>query len=75
MSADHQKEQLLAALNKDPGAAIDLFFAVNEVVADFHDWGPVLQADENGDYTPETAIMQLQQTRDAIKRLAGWSVD
>lgn len=69
------QQQLLAAFNKDPEAASDFFFAANEVVADFHDWGPVLQADEHGDYTEETAIIQLQRCRDAIKRLAGWSVD
>lgn len=75
MSADRQRQQLLAALNSDPNSALDFFFAANEVVADFRDWGPVLQADENGEYTPETAIIQLEQARDAIKRLAGWSVD
>jgi hypothetical protein len=35
----------------------------------------VLQGDENGEYTDETAIVQLRNSRDAVKRLAGWSVD
>lgn len=75
MSVDRLKGELLAALTRDPDAALDLFLAAGEVVADFHEWGPVLQADVNGKYTDETAIVQLEQARDAIKRLAGWSTD
>lgn len=75
MAIDRMRQELLDALVRDPDAALDFFFAANEVIADFHEWGPVLQGDENGEYTPETAIVQLEQARDAIKRLAGWSVD
>lgn len=75
MPVNRLNQELLAALNRDPDAALNFFFAASEVVADFREWGPVLQADEAGEYTPETAIIQLERARDAIKRLAGWSVD
>lgn len=75
MTVEKLTRELLAAVNADPEVALDLFFAASEVVADFDEWGPVLQADENGEYTDETAIVQLRNSRDAIKRLAGWSVD
>jgi hypothetical protein len=75
MPADRMKQELLAAFNRDPDAALDFFFAANEIVADFDDWGPMLQANENGEYSDETAIIQLRQCRDAIKLLAGWAVD
>lgn len=75
MAIDRLKQDLLAALNKDPEAALDFFFAANEIVVDFDDWGPMLQADEDGEYTEETAIIKLRQCRDEIKRLAGWAVD
>lgn len=75
MSADHLKRELLSAIARDPDAAFNLLLAASEVVADYHEWGPVLQADENGEYTDETAIIQLERARDAFKRLAGWSTD
>jgi len=75
MAEARTRSELLAALTRDLDAALDLFLAASEVVADFHEWGPVLQADENGEYTDETAIIQLERARDAIKRLAGWSTD
>lgn len=75
MSMDRMKRELIAAINGNPDAALELLFAVDEIIADFHEWGPMLQADEDGRYTPETAIVQLEQARDTIKRLAGWAVD
>lgn len=75
MSYEKMRAELDAAFRRDPDAALNLVLAASEVVADFDEWGPVLQADEDGEYTDETAIVQLRKSRDAIKRLAGWSVD
>lgn len=75
MSVDKMKREMVAVINRNPGAVLELLLAVDEVIADFHEWGPVLQADEDGQYTEDTAIVQLQRARDALKRLAGWAVD
>lgn len=75
MTIEALEIRLVNAVSANPKAALDLLLAVDEVIADFHEWGPVLQADEDGQYTEETAIVQLQRARDALKRLAGWAVD
>jgi hypothetical protein len=59
-------QRTLKVLSDDPGLAMGLYLLVSEIVDDFADWGPVLQANENGDYDDSTAIMKLKKLRDEI---------
>lgn len=65
--------ELVRAIVRDPQATLNLMLAVDEIIADFHEWGPVLQADEHGEYTAETAIARLEAVRNAIRQEAGWA--
>lgn len=50
----------------DPQLAFDFFLAASEVVDDFEEWGPVLQANEDSSYDDSTAIVTLQRLRNEI---------
>ena len=52
------------ALNVD--LANQLYLAASEIVDDFDDYGPVLQANEDGQYDASTAIEKLRAARAAI---------
>lgn len=54
------------ALSDDPDTAFELLVMASEIVDDFDDYGPVIQADEQGEYTPRTAIERLRAARDRI---------
>ena len=59
-------DKLLAYLAANPEALRDLYLAASEIVDDFDDYGPVLQATEDGDYDAGTAIGRLKTVRNGI---------
>ena len=46
--------------------AAELYYAASEIVDDFDDYGPVIQANIDGEYDDSTAIVQLRNARAAI---------
>ena len=58
----HLKECLAA----NPELATALYLAASEVVDDFDDYGPVLQANVDGKYDPSTAVERLREARSAV---------
>jgi hypothetical protein len=53
-------------LAAQPHLAALLYLAASEIVDDFEDYGPVLQATSSGLYDESTAIRRLQKVRDEI---------
>jgi hypothetical protein len=62
-------KRIAQILASNPGVAFDFYCAASEIVDDFEDYGPVLQADEHGEYSEETTIRELQLARKAIIEL------
>jgi uncharacterized damage-inducible protein DinB len=50
----------------DPVATFELVCMASNLVDDFDDYGPVIQADEDGAYSPDTSIQRLRAARDRI---------
>ena len=46
----------------------DLLFACHEIIGDFHDFGTVLQADDNGEYGEHSGLGRLIK---AVKKIEG----
>jgi hypothetical protein len=71
MPLDEQlARRITRALEQSPDLAVEFYCMASEIVDDFEDYGPVLQADENGEYTDETVIRRLQTARnELIKQL------
>jgi hypothetical protein len=68
--SDQQMEQRIAkVLGENPELAFEFYCMASEVVDDFEDYGPVLQADEEGVYSDETAIKRLQAARSRVIEL------
>ncbi len=59
-------DRIPEALAKDPELARGLYLLASEIIDDFLDYGPVLQANENGEYDESTAIKRLEAVRDQI---------
>lgn len=55
-------------LPDDPDLAFEFYAMASEIVDDFDDYGPVIQSDEDGKYSPETVIERLRCARDEIIR-------
>jgi uncharacterized damage-inducible protein DinB len=51
---------------ENPVATFELACMASNIVDDFDEWGPVLQADEDGDYAPDTSIERLRHARDLL---------
>lgn len=63
--------RLARVLAADPQLASDFYLNASELVADFDEWGHVLQSNEAGVYDDSTAIERLRAARDLIEvRLA-----
>jgi hypothetical protein len=63
------QRRLARALGDNPELALEFYCMASEIVDDFEDHGPVLQADENGDYSDETTIRRLQSARNRLIEL------
>ena len=57
---------IAATLAVHPELAAELYLLASEIVDDFEDYGPVLQANEDGVYDEATAINRLQSVRNAL---------
>ena len=66
MDSRQPHSRLLQALNQNPRLLIEFYLAASEIVDDFEDWGPVLQADLSGEYDETTSISRLRKARNAI---------
>jgi len=55
--------QIAKTLSDDPDLAFAFYCAASEIVDDFEDYGPVIQATVNGDYDDTTAIGRLLAAR------------
>jgi hypothetical protein len=74
MSYATMANKIARVLGSNPELAFELYCMASEVVDDFEDYGPVLQADEHGEYSEATTLRRLQTARNEIKRhLAGLS--
>jgi len=69
MSPSAHAQRFAAILATRPDLAFDFYRAASEIVDDFEEWGPVLQANENGEYDADTAIKRLQVLRNEIIEL------
>jgi hypothetical protein len=56
-------------LGENPELAFEFYCMASEVVDDFEDYGPALQADEDGSYSDETTIKRLQAARSRVIEL------
>ena len=50
----------IAALASSDELLLDLYLAASEICDDFEDYGPVLQAGDDGEYDESTAIARLK---------------
>jgi hypothetical protein len=66
MSPNPMAAKLARILARDPQLAFDFYCAASEIVDDFEDYGPVLQANEDGAYDDSTTIIQLRDCRARI---------
>ena len=57
-------DKILAYLASHPEMLKEMYFASSELIDDFDDWGPTIQANINGQYNEETAIERLRKVRD-----------
>lgn len=69
MAPDSMAQRIAAILAKDSSLAFDLFCAASEIVDDFEDFGPILQANLAGDYDETTAVQRLRAVRGRVKVL------
>jgi hypothetical protein len=58
--------RLASVLAENPELAFELYCQASEVVDDFNEFGPVLQADADGQYSNETTIRRLEAVRNRI---------
>ena len=58
--------RIAKVLGENPELAFEFYCMASEVVDDFEDYGPVLQADEDGAYSEETTIRRLQLARNSL---------
>jgi len=58
----------IAALASSEELLLDLYLAASEVCDDFEDYGPVLQAGDDGEYDESTAIARLKAIRRQLKQ-------
>ena len=58
--------QLARCFADHPELAFEFYCCASEVVDDFVDYGPVIQANEDGEYDERTAIARLQRARDEV---------
>ncbi len=58
-------------LVRHPDLVAELYYAASEIVDDFDDWGPVIQANEESVYDESTTIQKLRAARAALKRAIG----
>lgn len=56
-------------LAENPELAFELYCQASEIVDDFEDYGPMLQADEDGEYTEETTLRRLEKVRNELRAL------
>jgi hypothetical protein len=63
--------QIAKALGENPEIAFEFYCMASEVVDDFEEYGPVLQADEAGQYSEETTIRRLQAARNSLIKVLG----
>jgi len=57
---------LTAFFAMHPRTAEELYLSASEIVDDFEDFGPVLQASEDGKYDGSTALGRLRAVRNSI---------
>ena len=50
----------------DPVATFEVVCMASNLVDDFDDYGPVIQADEDGEYSPDISIQRLRAARDGL---------
>lgn len=67
-SHDRMARRIASALGENPDLAFELYCMASEIVDDFEDHGPVLQADENGEFSDETVIKRLQKARNDLMK-------
>lgn len=70
MAPPTQTRQIADILAKHPQLAFDFYCAASEIVDDFEDYGPVLQANEASTYDDSSAIIKLRNLRDKIIRIS-----
>ena len=58
--------RLVQIFTDDPILAMDFYCMASEIVDDFDDWGPMVAANEDGEYDESTAIVKLRRLRDEI---------
>jgi len=58
--------QIMQALADNPELATRFYWWASEIVDDYEDYGPMLQANENGEYDDETTIIKLRNARNAL---------
>lgn len=63
---DEVAKRVARLLSEHPDLAFEFYCMASEVVDDFEDYGPVLQADESGQYSDETVIRRLQKARNEL---------
>jgi len=63
------ERRIAKVLGENPELAFEFYCMASEVVDDFEDYGPVLQADEDGAYSEETTIKRLQAARRRVIEL------
>ena len=63
----HQIADILA---KNPDLAFDFYCAASEIVDDFEDYGPVLQANDDSVYDETCTIIKLRALRAEILRIS-----
>jgi len=66
MSAQRLHRELLRALLGDEELAVEFYLAASEIVDDFEEWGPVLQANERSEYDESSPIVRLKSARNRI---------
>ncbi len=63
-------DRLVRVLTNDPILAMDFYCVASEIVDDFDDYGPVLQANDHSVYDDSTAIVRFAALRNELtKRL------
>lgn len=58
--------RIASALAANPELAEQLYMLASEIVDDFEDFGPVLQANDAGEYDDSTTIARLKTVRDQL---------
>ena len=66
MAINPKVVQMARAFAADPQLAFDFYCAASAIVDDFEEWGPVLQANEGGEYDDTAAIVRLRAIRAEI---------